>query len=79
MTRLYFVAGRILLMGQEIFERPREMLEEITAVGLLHVGMNIPREFFLPFAGSVAAAFDEVLKNEVAGVAFRWPLGAVWA
>ena len=48
------------------------MVEEITAIGLLHVGMNIPREFFLPFADSAAKAF-ELLQNELANTAFRWP------
>ena len=39
----------------EIYKRPRELMEEISALGLRHVGYGIPTELFMPFveAGNI--------------------------
>lgn len=34
-------------------------MQDITGVGLMHVGMNIPREYFRPFAAAAARTFED--------------------
>eukprot|EP00435_Cladocopium_sp_Y103_P045546 s1188_g13.t1 len=77
MTRLYFVADRIFEMTLEMFENPRKMIQDITSVGLMHVGMNIPREFFKPFAVAAMQTFEEVIKQDVACLGFSWSISLI--
>merc|ERR1719450_1971918 len=48
-TRLHFIADRIVSMTLEIFKDPLKMVEDISALGLRHVGYGIPTELFGPF------------------------------
>eukprot|EP00913_Durusdinium_trenchii_P029182 g27357.t1 len=48
-TRLYFIAGKVLELCMEIYQRPRDMVEDISALGLRHVGYGILTEHFPPF------------------------------
>ncbi|CAK9035702.1 RNase H domain-containing protein [Durusdinium trenchii] len=48
-TRLYFIAGKVLELCMEIYQRPRDMVEDISALGLRHVGYGILTEHFSPF------------------------------
>ena len=36
-------------MCMEIYQRPRELMEDISALGLRHVGYGVPTELFMPF------------------------------
>merc|ERR1719343_1601377 len=40
-TRLHFIAARITAMTLEIYKEPRKMVEDISALGLRHVGYGI--------------------------------------
>lgn len=77
MTRLYFVADRIFEMTFEMYENPRKMVQDITSVGLMHVGMNIPREFFKPFAVAAMQTFEDVIKQDVACLGFSWSISLI--
>lgn len=77
MTRLYFVADRIFEMTLEMYENPRKMVQDITSVGLMHVGMNIPREFFKPFAVAAMQTFEDVFKQDVACLGFSWSISLI--
>ncbi len=48
-TRLYWIADKIVEMTIEMYREPRRMVEDISALGLRHVGYAIPTEFFAPF------------------------------
>lgn len=74
MTRLYFVADKIIEMTLEMFDDPVKMVEEVNSLGLMHVGYNVPREFFEPFAGACKIAFKEVAQQEVSVFGFNWAI-----
>merc|ERR1719188_1004358 len=48
-TRLRFIADRIVSMTLEIYKDPKKMVEDISALGLRHVGYGIPTDLFGPF------------------------------
>ncbi|CAK0866717.1 unnamed protein product [Prorocentrum cordatum] len=43
-TRLHFIADRIVSMTLEIYRDPQKMVEDISALGLRHVGYGIPTD-----------------------------------
>ena len=51
-------------MCMEIYKRPREVMEDISALGLRHVGYGIPTELFMPFveAGNIKLMAVELFR-----------------
>ncbi|CAJ1404467.1 unnamed protein product [Effrenium voratum] len=76
-TRLYFIADRIIEMTMEIFRNPRQMVEDISALGLRHVGYEVPSELFSPFVNAAVEVMSGMTKDETATSAFRWSLTLV--
>jgi len=76
-TRLHFIAGRVMAMALEIYRDPWILVEEISALGLRHVGYGIPTELIPPF---VTATIDEIMNlcsDPEVIEAFRWSLGLI--
>ena len=65
-------------MSHELFKYPYRMVDEISALGLRHVGYAVPIEYFGPFVSSCI----ETLQSEISGAegvmdSFAWSLGLV--
>ncbi|CAE6962466.1 unnamed protein product [Symbiodinium natans] len=76
-TRLYFIADKIIEMTIEIFRSPRQMVVDISALGLRHVGYEVPTELFAPFVSAAVDVVRGMTTDEVAEAAFRWSLTLV--
>jgi len=76
-TRLHFIVERVLSMTMELFENPWRMVDEISALGLRHVGYGIPTELFGPFVSACIQVMLSVSRDETAIEAFRWSLGLI--
>eukprot|EP00930_Biecheleria_cincta_P070401 TRINITY_DN58038_c0_g1_i1.p1 TRINITY_DN58038_c0_g1~~TRINITY_DN58038_c0_g1_i1.p1 ORF type:complete len:1102 (-),score=195.31 TRINITY_DN58038_c0_g1_i1:142-3447(-) len=77
-TRLHYIADRVIVMTEGVFSDPRKLMEELSALGLRHVGYGIPTELFGPFVTSCIEALREYLTTDDAAVeAFRWSLGLI--
>ncbi|CAK9088195.1 unnamed protein product [Durusdinium trenchii] len=76
-TRLYFIADKIIEMTMEMYQQPRAMVEDISALGLRHVGYAIPTELFAPFVSSAVETVREKTSDDMAEGAFRWSLTLV--
>ncbi|CAE7188336.1 unnamed protein product, partial [Symbiodinium necroappetens] len=65
----------VKLSGEELYQEPYRMVDELSALGLRHVGYAVPTEFFGPFVN----AFIEVVKDRVDDPpiieSFSWSLG----
>jgi len=77
LTRLYFIADKIIELCSEIYRQPRAMVEDISGLGLRHVGYAIPAELFAPFVGSAVEVFSAVTSNETAISGFTWAMQLV--
>jgi len=76
-TYLHLVATKIIVMTVDIYLEPVRMVDDISALGLRHVGYAIPTEFFGPFV-SVCVEVVQLLGAEEAAVeGFRWSLSLV--
>ncbi|CAE7466462.1 unnamed protein product [Symbiodinium pilosum] len=76
-TRMHFISGRILTMTLDMYAAPRKMVEEISGIGLRHVGYAIPVEMFPPFVSAAVGLLQELTTNELAIEAFRWSLALI--
>jgi len=76
-TRLYWIADKVVEMTTEMFKDPKRLVEDISALGLRHVGYGIPTEFFAPFVSAAVDAVKTMEAQELAQDAFRWSLTLV--
>ena len=76
-TRLYFIADKIIELTLEMYRQPRAMVEDISGLGLRHVGYSIPSELFSPFVTSAVDVFREITTSETAIAGFQWSLTLV--
>jgi len=76
-TYLHFIAERVMQMSLEIYQDPVKMVDDISALGLRHVGYAIPTEFFGPFVSACVEVIMSVTEDMEAVEAFRWSLGLI--
>eukprot|EP00933_Yihiella_yeosuensis_P026151 TRINITY_DN20287_c2_g1_i1.p1 TRINITY_DN20287_c2_g1~~TRINITY_DN20287_c2_g1_i1.p1 ORF type:complete len:1012 (-),score=255.36 TRINITY_DN20287_c2_g1_i1:249-3284(-) len=76
-TRLYWIADRVVEMTLEMYRDPRKMVEDISALGLRHVGYGIPTEFFAPFVSGACEVLQSMNVEPDAEEGFRWSLSLV--
>lgn len=76
-TRLHFIADRVLEMCLEIYQRPKQLVSEISALGLRHVGFGIPTSLFPPFVEACVEALGRKVDDQLATEAFQWSVRLV--
>lgn len=76
-TYLHIIAERIMVMSLELYRDPVKMVDDISALGLRHVGYGIPTELFGPFVSACVEEVQSVCDDSDAVEAFRWSLGLV--
>eukprot|EP00913_Durusdinium_trenchii_P027454 g25749.t1 len=73
-TRLYFLADRVVEITLDMFKRPRKMVQEISGLGLRHVGFGIPTEMFGPYVSAAVDTVASMSPDDHALAGFRWSL-----
>lgn len=76
-TRLHFIAERITSMSLEIYQQPKKMVQDISALGLRHVEFGIPTDLFAPFVQAAVEVVGTLTDSNDATDAFRWSLGLI--
>merc|ERR1719414_2724862 len=76
-TRLHFIADRIVAMTLEIYKDPKKMVEDISALGLRHVGYGIPTDLFGAFVTACVQVVRSLTNDDQAEEAFRWSLNLI--
>mmetsp|Transcript_60983 Transcript_60983/g.142756 ORF Transcript_60983/g.142756 Transcript_60983/m.142756 type:complete len:1105 (-) Transcript_60983:15-3329(-) len=76
-TRLYFLADRVVEMTVEMYREPRKMVQEISGLGLRHVGWGIPPELFSPYCSGAVDTIRALTPDENAQSAFRFSLSLI--
>ncbi|CAE8585201.1 unnamed protein product [Polarella glacialis] len=76
-TRLYWITDQVVAMTIEIYKDPRKMVEELSALGLRHVGYGIPTEFFAPLVSGYVEVVRTLTTDENAEDGFRWSLSLI--
>ncbi|CAJ1420772.1 unnamed protein product [Effrenium voratum] len=76
-TRLHFIAERATQMSLELLGEPWQMVDDISALGLRHVGYGIPTEMFGPFVQAAVDSLRRFVSDELGLEAFSWSLGII--
>jgi hypothetical protein len=76
-TYLHFIAERVLQMTLEMYREPAKMVDDISALGLRHVGYGIPTEIVNPFVQSCVDVIRTVAPDEITVEAYRSSLGLI--
>ena len=76
-TYMHWITEKILGMVMEIFRDPVKMVDDISALGLRHVGYGIPTEYFGPFVTACVDTFTGQTPDKVAIESLSWSIGLV--
>jgi len=76
-TYLHIIADKILAMTLELYQNPVKMVDDISALGLRHVGYAIPTELFGPFVTACVEVMMTRTSDETTVESFRWSLGLI--
>ncbi|CAE7529874.1 unnamed protein product [Symbiodinium pilosum] len=77
-TRLHFIAEKVFTFSIEIYGDPWKLIDDLSALGLRHVGYGVPTEMFAPFVNAcVEVIKDAAAENALAVQGFKWSLGIV--
>jgi len=76
-TYLHMIADKVLDMSLVFYKEPIKMVDDISALGLRHVGYAIPTEHFPPFVSACIDVLINLKVDKVAIDAFRCSLALV--
>jgi len=76
-TRLHYIAAQIFRTTRDIFRDPHQMVDDLSALGLRHVGYGIPIDQFGPFVSCCVQVLGDLTQDREALEAFRWSLGLI--
>mmetsp|Transcript_45002 Transcript_45002/g.104162 ORF Transcript_45002/g.104162 Transcript_45002/m.104162 type:complete len:1240 (+) Transcript_45002:103-3822(+) len=76
-TYLHIIADKIIEMSLEMYKKPIQMVDDISSLGLRHVGYGIPTEHFGPFVSACVMVLQTYMSDATAVDAFRWSLALV--
>lgn len=78
-TRLNFIAERVFQITMDMLSESRNMVDDISALGLKHVGFGVPTELFSPFIAAWVLCLKDIVPEDLQRglIAFRWSAGLV--
>mmetsp|Transcript_33986 Transcript_33986/g.79147 ORF Transcript_33986/g.79147 Transcript_33986/m.79147 type:complete len:1138 (-) Transcript_33986:44-3457(-) len=76
-TRLHFIAESATNMSLKLLQDPWRMVDDVSALGLRHVGYGIPTEMFGPFTEAAVDALRGHVDETLALEAFNWSLSII--
>eukprot|EP00929_Paragymnodinium_shiwhaense_P052608 TRINITY_DN26354_c0_g2_i1.p1 TRINITY_DN26354_c0_g2~~TRINITY_DN26354_c0_g2_i1.p1 ORF type:complete len:1139 (-),score=307.76 TRINITY_DN26354_c0_g2_i1:137-3553(-) len=74
---LHLIATKVFSMTLEVFREPGKMVDEISRLGLRHVGYGIPTDTFNPFVTVWLENLAALGPQEAALDAFRWSINLI--
>jgi len=76
-TYLHLIATKVLVMVIDIYRDPVRMVDDISALGLRHVGYAIPTEYMPPFASACVEVVQTLTKDQDCIDGFQWSIGLI--
>eukprot|EP00931_Biecheleriopsis_adriatica_P020756 TRINITY_DN13780_c1_g1_i1.p1 TRINITY_DN13780_c1_g1~~TRINITY_DN13780_c1_g1_i1.p1 ORF type:complete len:1125 (+),score=302.03 TRINITY_DN13780_c1_g1_i1:80-3454(+) len=74
-TRLYWIADKVVEMTIEMYRDPKKKVDELSALGLRHVGYGVLTEFFAPYVTGAVQTVQKMTNDTNAQDGFQWSLG----
>merc|ERR1719343_238234 len=76
-TYLHLIATKVLVMVIDMYRDPVRIVDDISALGLRHVGYAIPTEYMPPFASACVEVVQGLTKDQVCIDGFQWSIGLI--
>jgi len=76
-TRMYYIADKIMEMTMDIYESTRHVVDDISGLGLRHVGYGVPTEYFPPMVQAYCEAIEKLCPDRFGPEAFQWSLSLI--
>ncbi|CAE7785803.1 KIF3A, partial [Symbiodinium pilosum] len=76
-TRLHFIAESATNMSLKLLQDPWQMVDDVSALGLRHVGYGIPTEMFGPFTEAAVDALRGHISDPLVLESFSWSLSII--
>lgn len=76
-TRMYYIADKIMEMTMDIYESTRHVVDDISGLGLRHVGYGVPTEYFPPMVQAYCEAIERLCPDKFGPEAFGWSLSLI--
>eukprot|EP00927_Polykrikos_kofoidii_P030732 TRINITY_DN2645_c0_g1_i6.p1 TRINITY_DN2645_c0_g1~~TRINITY_DN2645_c0_g1_i6.p1 ORF type:complete len:1095 (-),score=184.74 TRINITY_DN2645_c0_g1_i6:117-3401(-) len=76
-TYLHLVSTKVLTMVLDLYREPVRMVDDISGVGLRHVGYGISTEFFGPFASATVEVIAGLTRDQTCVEGFNWSIGLI--
>merc|ERR1719446_1537756 len=76
-TYLHWIADKLLLITIDMYREPARTVDDISALGLRHVGYQIPTDLFGPFVSACLEVLGAAAGNAETVEAYRYALGLV--
>ncbi|CAJ1400180.1 unnamed protein product [Effrenium voratum] len=73
-TRINFVADKIICLTLELYRRPKKTVEDLSSIGLRHVGYGVPSEMMPPFVSSSVGLIQTYVDDQQTIEGFRWAM-----
>jgi len=77
-TRLHFIVEKVFSYSQDIYGDPWQIIDDLSALGLRHVGYGVPTDMFAPFVDACVDVIREASADAAALEGFKWSLGMVF-
>ncbi|CAJ1371316.1 unnamed protein product [Effrenium voratum] len=76
-TRLHFIVEKVFTFSMEIYADPWQLIDDLSALGLRHVGYGVPTDMFAPFVNACVDVIKGATEDGIAVIGFRTSLGIV--
>merc|ERR1719491_1002456 len=73
-TRLHFISGKVVSMSLDMYEDPKGMVDNLSAIGLRHVGYGVPTDLFGPYVTACVQVIRTMTDDDLAEDAFRFSM-----
>eukprot|EP00930_Biecheleria_cincta_P046216 TRINITY_DN31877_c3_g1_i2.p1 TRINITY_DN31877_c3_g1~~TRINITY_DN31877_c3_g1_i2.p1 ORF type:complete len:1095 (-),score=214.15 TRINITY_DN31877_c3_g1_i2:289-3573(-) len=74
-TRLYWIADKVVEMTIEMYRDPKTKVDELSALGLRHVGYGVLTDFFASYVTGAVQVVKTMTSETQAQDGFQWSLG----
>jgi hypothetical protein len=64
-------------MVLDMYRDPVRMVDDLSSVGLRHVGYGSPAEYFGPYCSAIVEVITEFTSDETCIAGFKWSLGLI--
>eukprot|EP00927_Polykrikos_kofoidii_P038259 TRINITY_DN32586_c0_g1_i1.p1 TRINITY_DN32586_c0_g1~~TRINITY_DN32586_c0_g1_i1.p1 ORF type:complete len:1061 (-),score=177.72 TRINITY_DN32586_c0_g1_i1:218-3400(-) len=76
-TYLHLISTKVLMLVLDVYRDPVKTIDDVSGMGLRHVGYAIPTEFMPPFASACVEVINGLTNDQLCIDGFQWSINLV--